>query len=77
MRSTWESLIRDFVRHLKGTNRALSTQTIYRRAAAGLVDHLVFKAGTMDWSLGLSAPNEGENVIDRINMNVLHKRGEP
>jgi len=28
------------VRHLKGTNRALSTQTIYRRAAAGLVDHL-------------------------------------
>jgi hypothetical protein len=40
MRESWESLIRDFVRHLKGTNRALSTQTIYRRAAAGLVDHL-------------------------------------
>src|SRR3954453_3195632 len=40
MRETWESLIRDFVRHLKGTNRALNTQTIYRRAAAGLVNHL-------------------------------------
>src|SRR3954451_19511044 len=40
MRETWESLIRDFVRHLKGTNRALNTQTIYRRAAVGLVDHL-------------------------------------
>ena len=40
MREAWESLIRDFVRHLKGTNRALSTQTIYRRAAVGLVDHL-------------------------------------
>ena len=42
MREAWESLIRDFVRHLKGTNRALSTQTIYRRAALGLglVDHL-------------------------------------
>src|SRR3954447_1696831 len=40
MGEVWESLIRDFVRHLKGTNRALSTQTIYRRAAAGLVDHL-------------------------------------
>src|SRR3954447_177902 len=40
MRETWESLIRDFVRHLKGTDRALSTQTIHRRAAVGLVDHL-------------------------------------
>src|SRR3954451_19581735 len=40
MRETWESLIRDFVRHLKGTNRALNTQTIYRRAAVGLVNHL-------------------------------------
>ena len=40
MRETWESLIRDFVRHLKGTNRALNTQTIYRRAAFGLVNHL-------------------------------------
>src|SRR3954452_18058468 len=40
MRETWESLIRDFVRHLKGTNRAPNTQTIYRRAAVGLVNHL-------------------------------------
>src|SRR3954464_12128851 len=38
MWETWESLIRDFVRHLKGTNRALNTQTIYRRAAVGLVN---------------------------------------
>src|SRR3954464_13268583 len=37
---TWESLIRDFVRHLKGTNRAVNTQTIYRRAAEGLVRFL-------------------------------------
>ena len=37
MRETWESLIRDFVRHLKGTNRAVNTQTIYRRAAQGLL----------------------------------------
>lgn len=40
MRETWESLIRDFVRHLKGTNRAVDTQTIYRRAAQGLVAFL-------------------------------------
>src|SRR3954453_3947273 len=40
MRETWESLIRDFVRHLKGTNRAVNTQTIYRRAALGLVQFL-------------------------------------
>jgi hypothetical protein len=40
VRDAWESLIRDFVRHLKGTSRALSTQTICRRAAVGLVDHL-------------------------------------
>ena len=40
MRETWESLIRDFVRHLKGTNRAVNTQTIYRRAAQGLVAFL-------------------------------------
>src|SRR3954452_14475905 len=40
MRETWESLIRDFVRHLKGTNRAPNTQTIYRRAATGLVAFL-------------------------------------
>jgi hypothetical protein len=40
VRETWESLIRDFVRHLKGTNRAVNTQTIYRRAAVGLVNHL-------------------------------------
>jgi hypothetical protein len=33
MRETWESLIRDFVRHLKGTNRAVNTEAIYRRAA--------------------------------------------
>ena len=30
MRETWESLIRDFMRHLKGTNRAVNTQRIYR-----------------------------------------------
>ncbi len=40
MREVWDSLIRDFVRHLKGTNRAESTQRIYRRAAMGLVDFL-------------------------------------
>src|SRR3712207_5754082 len=40
MRDTWESLIRDFLRHLKGTNRAAHTQTIYRRAALGLVTFL-------------------------------------
>ena len=40
VRETWESLIRDFVRHLKGTNRAVNTQTIYRRAAQGLVQFL-------------------------------------
>ncbi len=38
--NTWESLIRDFVRHLKGTNRAVNTQMIYRRAALGLVAFL-------------------------------------
>jgi integrase/recombinase XerC len=36
----WESLVRDFVRHLKGTNRTESTQRIYRRAALGLIYHL-------------------------------------
>jgi integrase/recombinase XerC len=40
VRETWESLIRDFGRHLKGTNRAVNTQTIYRRAALGLVAFL-------------------------------------
>ncbi|MGY1733913.1 tyrosine-type recombinase/integrase [Geodermatophilus sp. SYSU D01045] len=40
MRDTWDSLIRDFGRHLKGTNRAENTQKIYRRAAVGLVEHL-------------------------------------
>lgn len=40
MRDVWDSLIRDFVRHLKGTNRAESTQKIYRRAATGLIDFL-------------------------------------
>jgi integrase/recombinase XerC len=40
VRETWESLIRDFVRHLKGTNRAVNTQTIYRRAALGLAQFL-------------------------------------
>jgi site-specific recombinase XerD len=40
VRDTWESLVRDFVRHLKCTNRAPNTQTIYRRAAVGLIDHL-------------------------------------
>jgi integrase/recombinase XerC len=40
VRETWESLIRDFVRHLKGTNRAVNTQTIYRRAAQGLMQYL-------------------------------------
>jgi hypothetical protein len=40
VRETWESLIRDFVRYLKGTNRAINTQTIYRRAALGLVQFL-------------------------------------
>jgi integrase/recombinase XerC len=39
VRETWESLIRDFVR-LKGTNRAVNTQTIDRRAALGLVQFL-------------------------------------
>jgi hypothetical protein len=37
VRETSESLIRHVVRHLKGTNRAVTTQTIYRRAALGLV----------------------------------------
>src|SRR4051794_34693500 len=40
MRDAWDGLIRDFVRHLKGTNRSASTQRIYRRAATGLIDHL-------------------------------------
>jgi|tagenome__1003787_1003787.scaffolds.fasta_scaffold20968993_2 integrase/recombinase XerC len=40
MREAWDGLIRDFVRHLKGTNRSESTQRIYRRAAVGLVDFL-------------------------------------
>jgi hypothetical protein len=40
MRKAWEALIRDFVRHLKGTNRSESTQRIYRRAATGLIDFL-------------------------------------
>src|SRR4051812_22341486 len=40
MRDAWDGLIRDFVRHLKGTNRAATTQRIYRRAAEGLVDFL-------------------------------------
>lgn len=40
VRGTWESLIRDFMRHLKGTNRAVNTQRIYRRAALGLVAFL-------------------------------------
>jgi integrase len=40
VRDAWDSLIRDFGRHLKGANRAESTQRIYRRAATGLVDHL-------------------------------------
>jgi integrase/recombinase XerC len=40
VRETWESLIRDFVRHLKGTDRAVNTQTIYHRAALGLVQFL-------------------------------------
>src|SRR3712207_5193127 len=40
MREAWEALIRDFVRHLKGTNRSENTQRIYRRAATGLVDFL-------------------------------------
>jgi hypothetical protein len=37
VRGTWESLISDFMRHLKGTNRAVNTQRIYRRAALGRV----------------------------------------
>src|SRR4051812_35691193 len=40
MRDVWDGLIRDFVRHLRGTNRAASTQRIYRRAATGLIDYL-------------------------------------
>ena len=40
MRETWESLIRDFMRHLKGTNRAVNTQRTYRRGALGLVGFL-------------------------------------
>ncbi len=36
----WDGLVRDFVRHLKGTNRSESTQRIYRRAAEGLVGFL-------------------------------------
>jgi integrase/recombinase XerC len=40
MREAWDGLIRDFVRHLKGTNRSESTQRIYRRAAEGLVSFL-------------------------------------
>src|SRR3954467_11123612 len=40
MREAWDGLIRDFVRHLRGTNRAATTQRIYRRAAEGLVDFL-------------------------------------
>jgi site-specific recombinase XerD len=40
MREPWESLIRDFVRHLRGTNRAEGTQRIYQRAATGLVAFL-------------------------------------
>jgi integrase/recombinase XerC len=40
MREPWDGLIRDFVRHLKGTNRSESTQRIYRRAAEGLVGFL-------------------------------------
>jgi hypothetical protein len=45
MRETWESLIRDFVRHLDGTNLALNTQTIHHRAAMGLVNHLEQEGG--------------------------------
>lgn len=40
MGEPWESLIRDFVHHLRGTNRAESTQRIYQRAATGLVTFL-------------------------------------
>ena len=40
IRDAWESLIRDFLRHLNGANRAVNTQRIYRRAALGLVDFL-------------------------------------
>lgn len=40
MREAWDGLIRDFVRHLKGTDRSGSTQRIYRRAATGLVPYL-------------------------------------
>lgn len=40
MRDAWDALIHDFVRHLRGTNRAKSTQRIYQRAAAGLVAFL-------------------------------------
>jgi hypothetical protein len=40
VRGTWESLIRDFMRHLKRTNRAVNTQRIYRHAALGLVAFL-------------------------------------
>ena len=36
MRGAEESLVRDVVRHLEGTNRAANTQTIYRPAALGL-----------------------------------------
>lgn len=47
MRDMWDTLIRDFVRHLKGTNRAESTQKIYRRAAVGLVDYLEMQDGEL------------------------------
>src|SRR3954471_17347539 len=50
MREAWDGLIRDFVRHLKGTNRSESTQRIYRRAAEGLI-------GFLDESGQLIAPD--------------------
>ncbi len=40
MREGWDGLVRDFVRHLRGTNRGQSTQRIYYRAATGLIDYL-------------------------------------
>lgn len=40
MREAWESLIRDFVRHIKGTDRTVSARTIYRRATLGLIQFL-------------------------------------
>jgi hypothetical protein len=62
MRDTWESLIQDFLRHLKGIDRAVTSPTIYRRAALASCNSSSRRAscpggGAYDWKA--SDPGSG------------------